>query len=446
MTVSAKAGQRILTLPPSALLLAFALGVAGCQRGEVEFTPNRMQAVNAELVTPHREDVTRVIAKLFGTPNQPRVPQGVDLDITKLAMAAGEVGYVRDSSGDEYQQRGLYRQHCASCHGVSGDGLGPAASMLNPYPRNFRPGKFKFKSTYMAAKPIEDDLRCTLINGIPGTAMPAFSVLDAAQIDALVEYVHYLSMRGQVERQLIALVADEYDSDWLRDTTDDPFDPAGDEDDANLVDEIVAEVAASWQRADDAVVLSPDVLIQRAAAAEEPPADSIRLGGELFVSSRTKCVDCHGNDGTAGGGALQVQLKELDDWNREVDSFCRETAALAEQLATKQARLAQQPPDRRDQAAALLLAELRQLRQRQEVVASLLPVQLARPRNLQSGVWHGGGDPEDLYRRIHQGIAGTPMPGHGSPRPDATGALSDEEIVNLVDFLLSGAKPSDSPL
>ena len=29
----------------------------------------------------------------------------------------------------------LYREHCAHCHGISGDGVGPTAVFLNPYPR-----------------------------------------------------------------------------------------------------------------------------------------------------------------------------------------------------------------------------------------------------------------------------------------------------------------------
>lgn len=431
------------------LAAAVLLSCAGCQRGEIAFTPNNLEAVDAELVTLHREQIAQAMVATFGTPEVPRVPEGVGLDITKLTMAAGQPGYVRNSHGEKYQQRGLYRQHCASCHGITGNGMGPAASMLNPYPRDFRQGKFKFKSTYLSAKPTHEDLHRVVLNGVPGTAMPSFAVLDAQQIDALIEYVRYLSIRGQVERELIALVADEFDSNWSDDTTGDGFQPATDGDAAEMLDELVASVAKSWQQAEDNVVQPTVDFRELANRSEAEVHESAALGARLFVSSRAKCIDCHGSDGTArvgGSGSLQDQLKELDDWNRQADGFRRKTAALAEQLAEKKSQLAALPADQREQASKTLTAELRQLRRREQVVTALLPVQLARPRNLQGGVWRGGSEPLDLFYRVHQGIAGTPMPGHGSPRPGTAGALSEEEIVQLVDFLEAGAVPAASEL
>src|SRR5579871_3796418 len=43
--------------------------------------------------------------------------------------------------------RNLYMRHCLHCHGVSGDGDGPTAQYLNPRPRDYRQGVFKFTST-----------------------------------------------------------------------------------------------------------------------------------------------------------------------------------------------------------------------------------------------------------------------------------------------------------
>ena len=112
-------------------------------------------------------------------------------------MAAGPVW--SDQAGGKH---GLYRRHCAHCHGISGDGHGPTAAILNPYPRDYRPGVFKFKSTYTAAEPTDDDLHRCLHDGVPGTAMPSFALLPPDEVDALVEYVKYLSMRGQMETAL----------------------------------------------------------------------------------------------------------------------------------------------------------------------------------------------------------------------------------------------------
>ena len=73
---------------------------------------------------------------------------------------------------------------------------------MNPYPRDYRQGAFKFKSTARADKPTTDDLRRILRDGIAGTAMPSFLLLPDDEIDALIEYVKYLSYRGQTERWL----------------------------------------------------------------------------------------------------------------------------------------------------------------------------------------------------------------------------------------------------
>ena len=94
--------------------------------------------------------VGNILTALFGTPNQPKFPlifgendpAAEILSLENLRIAAGPVSSDRDDN-----HTGLYREHCAHCHGISGDGAGPTARTLNPYPRDFRLGKFKFKST-----------------------------------------------------------------------------------------------------------------------------------------------------------------------------------------------------------------------------------------------------------------------------------------------------------
>src|SRR5262249_10375993 len=106
----------------------------------------------------------------------------------------------------EHQEGGfaLYRRHCLHCHGVSGAGDGPTANFLYPRPRDYRPAKFKFTSTPNGAKPTRDDLRRTIRDGLHGTSMPAFeSMMSASEIDQVLEYVLFLSMRGETELALI---------------------------------------------------------------------------------------------------------------------------------------------------------------------------------------------------------------------------------------------------
>jgi len=53
------------------------------------------------------------------------------------------------------------------------------------------------------------------------------------------------------------------------------------------------------------------------------------------------------------------------------------------------------------------------------------------------GVYRGGRRPLDLFRRVDQGIPGTPMPAGGPASPGAEGTLSEEEIWHLVDYVRS---------
>ena len=68
----------------------------------------------------------------------------------------------------------LYSLHCAMCHGKSGDGQGFAAPFLHPKPRDFRDGKYKFRTTESGSLPTDDDLRVSIAQGLHATSMPAW--------------------------------------------------------------------------------------------------------------------------------------------------------------------------------------------------------------------------------------------------------------------------------
>ena len=195
---------------PRTRLLGAALGLlllasSGCYSPPAEFQFNWVYMAHEESKLPtvdvdsetneqlpgefsdeQRRNVAEIMTATFGTPQEPRMTgAGATNYISeyKLRMAAGPVG--RDELTQE--PRGLYRQHCAHCHGVTGDGMGPTARFLNPYPRDYRPGIFKFKMTEKSDKPKKEDLLRTLKEGIPGTAMPSFMVLPEDELAALVD-------------------------------------------------------------------------------------------------------------------------------------------------------------------------------------------------------------------------------------------------------------------
>jgi len=78
--------------------------------------------------------------------------------------------------------KALFAAACASCHGATGAGNGPAAGTLAPAPTNFH-----------LKKPTEERAREVLEDGVPGTAMaPWKSQLGESERHALVEYVRSL--------------------------------------------------------------------------------------------------------------------------------------------------------------------------------------------------------------------------------------------------------------
>ncbi len=82
----------------------------------------------------------------------------------------------------------IYEKRCSQCHGIEGDGEGPAADYLYPRPRDFTLALFKFKTTDADSEfPSDADLHRTIAQGLPGTAMPGWSgLLSDAEIDALI--------------------------------------------------------------------------------------------------------------------------------------------------------------------------------------------------------------------------------------------------------------------
>lgn len=139
-----------------------------------------------------RQMVEDYLEQIFGTPANPTIGFITDemRDALKLDVRSLERGSI------------IYRVQCLHCHGVNGDGRGPTARWINPHPRDYRQGLFKFQSvdqTDAPRPPRRADLHRVIKYGIEGTAMPSFALLPDADIDLLVSYVIHLSIRGKVE-------------------------------------------------------------------------------------------------------------------------------------------------------------------------------------------------------------------------------------------------------
>jgi len=152
--------------------------------------------------------------------------------------------------------RNIFLHMCVFCHGEDGNGGGKATDYLYPWPRDFRKGIFKFRSTPTGSLPRDEDLYKTIVRGVPGTSMPAWGdALSPQDTWALVNMIKSFSKRFRDEA---------------------PGEPL-------QIQEILS---------------SPEIVAR---------------GKELF--KKNKCTDCHGASGK-GDGRLADSL--MDAWKHAV--------------------------------------------------------------------------------------------------------------------------------
>lgn len=283
-------------------IVAVALAVAGCSRvPDVAYTL-RADAEKLDLPAKHQTQIADYLAMFHGTPSNPRMalpdpaakPPAADSAPGEAAPAAPVAPIARiDKPG--YDRRHLqlghevYTRQCAGCHGTTGDGKGPAWAYLNPPPRDYRNGVFKFTSTPRGSKPRRDDLRRILKYGAKGTSMPAFRFLSDEEAEAVLDYVQVLSARGQLEIDLIREATDELDE--------------GDDFDPETVAGFVRAISDSWDRAESELVRPVTI---------DPPRtpETIHQGAVAFAEF--SCVKCHGPNARGSKSADVGQ----DIWGR----------------------------------------------------------------------------------------------------------------------------------
>ncbi len=408
---------------------------AGCKEQplpSLDFEPNRLfaqkWAYSEEISTEQFIADSRVLLdEWFGTPEDPKLPPLFNdedyeelLSLVKMKPALGPATSVTEEPGST----GLYQQYCISCHGETGQGRGTVAASQNPYPRDFRRGLFKYKVTPRNSKPLKSDLASVIRHGLTGTQMRAFNNLSAEQIDALVEYVVFLSIRGELERKLIQIGAQELDPDEsfnpdvtkrerlyeaaLKESTDEKAKKVF-KSQVDQANDTLTEIADAWIAAEDRVRkpalpkdfpvagVTPEAELDKAALVA-----SIEKGRELFKSASGGCAKCHGESAKGDG----QQLPDYDEWTKEW---------------TKNINIDYNDYD-----------ELRPF----FALGGLKPQPLL-PRNLVEGKLRGGRDPYAVHHRIMQGIDGAPMPAAAIiTSPGEVGLLPDD-VWHIVNYVLS---------
>ncbi len=176
-----------------------------------------------------------------------------------IAIAAGvavSAVLAAENAGDPRHGKLVYERYCVSCHGDLGNGAGEFAQWIQPKPRDYRQGTFKWRSTPSGSLPTVDDLEKTIRDGVYGTYMPTWRTIPHRSRLDVIAYIQQFSPRWKDEQPEAPI--------------DIPAEPAND-------------------------------------------AASIGRGHDLFVS--LKCSQCHG-DSAQGDGESSHDLK--DDWGNPI--------------------------------------------------------------------------------------------------------------------------------
>ncbi len=396
-----------------------AASLAGCSGPEAKFVLGKE---TESLIKEARKPIEKALTEHFGTPQKLVGWEKLPIDYGKAEKADGKPEtdkvaseYAQLAKIDQYSAshetagwqlidgRNLYMRHCLHCHGVSGDGNGPTAPYLNPRPRDYRRGEFKFTSTAVGVKARRDDLHLVLQNGIPGTSMPSFALLKPNELTALVEYVRWLAMRGEFERRLVAELSSDYSTKAVADRTktekrsdiidtfnklmastkDTPSEFSG------TLKDVGDNLAADWTAAEDEANL---IVPKHPRTLPSADPKSVARGRALYMSEKLKCYTCHG-------------LAAKGDGTSTVDYWAIPGSS----------------PEKKFEARGL-----------HDNWGN--PI---KPRNLTLGQYRGGRRPIDLYRRIYAGIKGTQMAGFATALRDAKdekgNALNDDQVNERMD-------------
>ncbi len=120
-----------------------------------------------------------------------------------IGLSANLLGAPADKEAVSQQTVGksIYETHCAQCHGADGKGEGVGSALLNPRPRNFTTGMFKFRSTESGSLPTDEDLMAAINNGLHGTSMPDWApFIKGDSLKQVVDYVKAFSPRFQKDK------------------------------------------------------------------------------------------------------------------------------------------------------------------------------------------------------------------------------------------------------
>ncbi len=193
--------DRAIRLHPNPEGLAFAEQTDGTPVLDVENLPEPYNALETwkgkilTVVVPTEElrGLVAYIQKLG-------MNRGAWRDVFEPQNLSASVMSIPRTEELEARGREVYERRCVGCHGVKGDGNGPVATFLNPRPRNFVVGAFKFRTTPSGSLPTDGDLFRTVNTGVRFTAMPTWHELHEKDRLAVLTFIKTFSERWKEEK------------------------------------------------------------------------------------------------------------------------------------------------------------------------------------------------------------------------------------------------------
>jgi len=180
------ASREEIRLTPNAEGLLF-VPLEARRKVPVILIPNKEYAGNTVRLaaeTPELQALTAYVQKLGMNRGKWRdlfEPQHIDVTQVTLPRSQEWIHYGKE----------VYERRCLGCHGVTGDGNGPAATfMYKQRPRSFQAAVFKFRLTKEPI-PTDGDLLRTITRGVRGTAMPGWHELALNDRLAVIQYIKY---------------------------------------------------------------------------------------------------------------------------------------------------------------------------------------------------------------------------------------------------------------